>query len=385
MSSYYCLLGSTPALSVWELESVVSTPITHLTSSLVKLALDSDQHAQELMKKLGGSIKIYRHISTVSDQSKLTTAIAEHLKSIQAKPRFGLAYFGLPAKEPSVQDIKDHLSQESIPSRYIESDMNGLSASIILHHKNVTEVALIKEEAAIHLAELVAIQDIDDWTTRDRHKPFFDRKKGMLPPKIARIMVNLAVSEHKKAAGDNQENQEVVTVFDPFCGTGTVLLEAALQGHNVIGSDASMESAHGTQNNLEWLAKEYDVPVNHQVFVSDASSVSQKVAANSVDIIVTEPFLGKQTPQVHQVPNIFKGLEKLYLGAFKDWQKVLKPGAVVTIIFPSVETPRHTFTLQGLIDKLPSLGYTISSGPVQYARPGAIVKRNIYTFTYVKS
>ena len=34
------------------------------------------------------------------------------------------------------------------------------------------------------------------WFKRDRAKPYSDRHKGLLPPKIARILVNLALGGH---------------------------------------------------------------------------------------------------------------------------------------------------------------------------------------------
>ncbi|MCB9806812.1 hypothetical protein H6768_02830 [Candidatus Peribacteria bacterium] len=38
---------------------------------------------------------------------------------------------------------------------------------------------------------------------------------GMMPPKIAQIMINLATKGDKKVA-----------IWDPFCGLGTTLIEA---------------------------------------------------------------------------------------------------------------------------------------------------------------
>lgn len=49
---------------------------------------------------------------------------------------------------------------------------------------------------------------------------------GKIEPRLARACINLAVG-HKDFA----------TVVDPFCGSGTILLEANLMGFNVVGGD----------------------------------------------------------------------------------------------------------------------------------------------------
>ena len=59
-------------------------------------------------------------------------------------------------------------------------------------------------------------------------KPYRDMRRGMLPPKLARSLVNLAIGA--KSPSD-------MTILDPFCGTGTVLMEAMLLGTHVVGTD----------------------------------------------------------------------------------------------------------------------------------------------------
>ena len=56
---------------------------------------------------------------------------------------------------------------------------------------------------------------------KPQHRPFF--KPTSMHPKIARLLVNLA---HVKAGN---------TVLDPFCGTGGILIEAALMKMKVSG------------------------------------------------------------------------------------------------------------------------------------------------------
>ena len=74
----------------------------------------------------------------------------------------------------------------------------------------------------------------------------------------------------------------------------------------------------------------------------------------------------------------------MYIGAFKQWTKLLKNDAVVVIVFPFVQAGKRAFSLEGMIDKLQQLGYTPLSEPVFYHRPQAIIQRQIWTFKLSK-
>ncbi|MEM3675783.1 MAG: N-6 DNA methylase, partial [Thermoplasmataceae archaeon] len=69
-------------------------------------------------------------------------------------------------------------------------------------------------------------------------RPFFSPVS--LHPKIARLMVNLA----------RVKNGDVV--FDPFCGTGGILIEAGFMGMRVIGNDVSLQMYSGARLNLKY-------------------------------------------------------------------------------------------------------------------------------------
>jgi tRNA (guanine10-N2)-dimethyltransferase len=90
--------------------------------------------------------------------------------------------------------------------------------------------------------------------------------------KLARCMVNLA---HAKAGE---------TVLDPFCGTGTTVLEAAMIGCEAIGTDVQRRMAEGTQKNLAKFGAEAEA-----ILVADA----RKLPFTRVDAVVTDPPYGK--------------------------------------------------------------------------------------------
>jgi tRNA (guanine10-N2)-dimethyltransferase len=187
------------------------------------------------------------------------------------------------------------------------------------------------------------------------------------------MMVNLAIGQ--------TEATEAVKILDPFCGSGTILMEAGVLGFNVIGSDLDPESATGSQNNLEWLRSEYNLDFKSQVFQKDATRLQ---LATKITHLVTEPFLGKPAPKSEQLPNIFRGLSKLYLGAFKQWTTLLADDASLVVVFPESEDPitKKRFSLEGLFDKLSILGYTEVSDALIYHRPNATIERAIHQFKF---
>jgi tRNA (guanine10-N2)-dimethyltransferase len=86
----------------------------------------------------------------------------------------------------------------------------------------------------LKLAEISAKPFVE---RRPRRKPFFH--PSAMQAKLARCMVNLAGPR----AGD--------LVFDPFCGTGSTLIEASLIGCRTLGVDIQPRMARGTIRNLQ--------------------------------------------------------------------------------------------------------------------------------------
>ncbi|MEM3737595.1 MAG: THUMP domain-containing protein [Candidatus Bathyarchaeia archaeon] len=103
-----------------------------------------------------------------------------------------------------------------------------------------------------------------------RRKPFFH--PSSLQPKLARCMVNLS----RARVGQ--------VVYDPFCGTGTVMVEAGLMGFETLGSDLIERMVKGAKLNLNsFKVKSY------HLLVSDALNPP----IHSVDSVVTDPPYGR--------------------------------------------------------------------------------------------
>ncbi len=375
------LLGSFADLSRAEVAKVLpNVELTTVTSQIVAADFVTTPDPVQLMQRLGGTIKIMTEIAqaATSDTQVLTQKIGEILtQTDQHKITFAISESGRDHLEPvDPGQVKNLLQTAGFSARYVESGNLGLSSAVLSHHK-VTEINLIYQPDTKNtiLATTVAFQDIDDWTRRDRGKPYALHEKGLLPPKIARIMVNLAI-------GADDVTDKVL--LDPFCGSGTILMEALHLGVNqVVGSDLDQEAVAGAKQNLAWYQLTYpkSKPGQWEVLGADAAHINPQT---QIDYLVSEPFMGKINFNPAKAAGTFKGLQKLYLGAFKNWTNILQPGAKVIFILPELMLDQHRSlsTADGLLDKLEAIGYTATSGKLAYSRPQAQVIRQIYQFVY---
>lgn len=379
MPKFLILFGNTTFLSKLEFEALYPNyPLELLEEHLYSFECEPPM-AMEMIKVLGGAVKLFEVIKefdqTIEDE-KLVEEIVALLLNQTKEPYFTFNQIGKNQRPISNADIKDLIKENGKKARYFSGE---LSKSALLSHKSsATELLAYNHKATnkLMLSQIRGVQDIDDWTKRDRSKPYADRKKGMLPPKVARMMVNIAFGLWQ------QKHEGQPLLYDPFCGTGTVLLEAGMRNLNVVGSDIDQNAVFGTRDNLEWFKNEYGVNIKSNIFYMDASHVNTENFAQKVDLLVTEPFLGKQTPHDQELANVFKGLEKMYLGSFKSFANILKDGAIVAIVFPRVELAKRTYSLESLFDKLQAKGYNLLVKPVLYAREGARIARQICLFSY---
>lgn len=346
MSSYLYILGRTADLALLELQAKLSKVFvvaTEVAQSDERIPIDS----------LGGTVKIAQ--------------IVGELK-IPPGSTFGISVYGGKKIDTAVlNQLKKHYKA----SRFIEPQTGTALSSVVIQKHHVTEFIMVGNV----VAKTIAVQDFEEWNRRDYGRPYADPKSGMLPPKVARMIVNISGSDLSDAQGLTPSQGLTPMLLDPFCGMGTILGEALLSGWHVVGSDQSPEVIEKAKKNLEWLSAK-----NFQLFVSDAAHISESLAKESIDAIVTEPFMGSVRYPKSDIRNLIKGLEKLYIGCLKDWHRVLKPSAKIVIALPQYHIGAKTYFVKKVIDRCETLGYTTLAGPIEYSRQDAIVRRQFYVF-----
>lgn len=405
---YYFILGRNPTLSSAELTAVLGERATfnHLSSEVLVADVQGELSPREIMPRFGGVVK-FGEILEMSDEFSAED-IAEILKNFLAKKiYFGFSFYKL---EEGVSDthfkkenqkiknlameIKNLLKDAKIQARWVTSKEANLSSVVIKKNKLLTEVGaelifLIGTEK-IYLGKTLAVQEFEDLSFRDYGRPRRSMRVGLMPPKLAKIMLNLARAD------------KYDTLMDPFCGFATILEEAMLWGYkNLIGSDINTETLAGAKENLEWLVKNYQLPTtNYQLTECDARRLSQKFSPHSIDAIITEPYLGpplrgKETPE--KIQKIIKELSSLYLAAFREFKKIIKPSGRVVILFPVFHTEKQNFFLP-ILDEIKKIGFNVADplpkdfkkynfikitprNSILYFRPDQLVWREIFIFS----
>lgn len=165
-----------------------------------------------------------------------------------------------------------------------------------LKHANMQFRVLLTEDKSI-FGYIVASIDRSAYDERKPHyKPFF--YPGVLMPRIARALVNIAQPEDY--------------IFDPFCGTGGILIEAGLLGVKVIGSDVQRKLLLGAKMNLDYYN------VDYSLMYQDASRLA--LSDKSMDSVVTDPPYGRSAKIKAE------SIEILLRDSLKEIFRVLKKG-----------------------------------------------------------
>lgn len=325
----------------------------NLDKGLYSLSFDSKEVAVEAVSRMGSAIKLAGKIGEwKEDFSDIASLVSDAANFSVTKVPFN-------AEETSQlnQQTKQAIGKQA---RFIlPKDEFGVSP-LLLQRQKVSEVIIYEK----FLYQTVWTHDVRHWIEKDRLLPFANAYKGLLPPKIARILINLSGI----APGTD------ICLLDPFCGSGRVLIEGVELGYLVVGFDISADQVRESSKNLSTLNHPSD---SYSVSVGDATQVLKLLPPKSVNLIVTEPFMGKPNPRQDRIADMVKGLRKLYLGALKSWLPILKEQGRVVMIFPRFEDAKRTYITSSVVDDSHLFGYNVKTRNLMYSRPGAQLLREI--------
>jgi tRNA (guanine10-N2)-dimethyltransferase len=157
------------------------------------------------------------------------------------------------------------------------------------------------------------IGHVERRTFSARRTPYLPFQRPVtLAPRFARALVNLA----QIGPGDR--------VVDPFVGTGSLLLEAALVGARTVGIDASASMIRGALENFAHFGQ-----VPEAVRQSDAAEAAAGFPPASFDALVTDPPYGRASGTRGEAP------EKLWNRALTAWISRVRPGGHVGLVVPA--------------------------------------------------
>lgn len=360
-NKYVFILGNNPEISIAEIKAIYPA-IKEIERTPNFLIGEIDEfNCQEAIDILGGTIKIGQVINSKIDKDQITKEIIS--RKGDSKVKFGFSFYGTKPSRVGME-IKKALKEADVSSRLVVSKEKTLS-SVIVKKNKVIDFMVMPE----HVSITCAIQNFKEYGHRDYGRPKSDAHSGMLPPKLARIMINLA-------KGDKQG-----ILLDPFCGSGTVLMEAAMLGYkNLSGSDVSKKAVDDSEENLQWTIKTYDLEnITSQIERGDSQKLTSKTKPESIDNIITEPYLGpsmKGGESDGEITKTITSLRHLYIKSFEEFKTILKPGGKIVIIIPSWHLKRD-FEL-GIEKEISGIGFKrLDKNNLLYKREGQKIWRNI--------
>lgn len=376
------ILGRQPKLGLAELESIYGAANVRPVGTTAA-AIDADVD----LKRFGGQLKTAVLLTSqdTTDFNKLIDSVRRNMRNYlqdipEGKIKLALSFydFNIPPTKinAAALSLKKIIKSAGRSVRIIPNTETALSTAQTLHNQLTSSVGIelifVRDGNKTLIGKVNAVQDIDDYTLRDRGRPKRDAFVGMLPPKLAQIMINLAPTEGR--------------VLDPFCGTGVVLQEAALRGLPVYGTDLVEKMIDYSRTNLSWLTEKYGIEINAQLEPGDATN---HIWQQPIDAVVCEGYLGQPLsgePDREKLESIIHTCNAITREFLKNIGSQLKPGTRLCIGVPAWFIRSQVRRLS-VLDDLKSLGYNridfehANREDLIYHREDQIVGRELVVLT----
>ena len=347
---YLLVLGRQPEISLAELQALgvkvdriwtnaspANLARLHRPRHVYHLAFTSDAKVLQLKNRLGGTIKIAR---------QLADSPLDYLSSLNHhKIVFGLSDFN--AVNPR------QVGREALALK--EKLLETHSVRVVPNQTPVLTSATILKNGLLHpekgRAELLKVngryfvtvheQNITAYARRDQNRPARDARVGMLPPKLAQILINLCGHLPQGAR-----------ILDPFCGTGVILQEAELMGYAAYGSDLSARMVDFSRQNLAWLQENWFLPPHLPAPVLEEGDATTHRWQSPLDAVATEIYLGpplSRVPAEGQFRTLRSDARELVQRLLANLAPQLEPGTPVVLATPAWLRPSGEYL--GIIDR----------------------------------
>lgn len=259
--------------------------------------------------------------------------------------------YELPWEDYISVDGKFPVEGKSIKSKLFSiSDCQSICKKAIVEKlKSVYNVDWFEETGELYKLEVALLKDIAtitlDTSGEGLHKRGYRERAGDAPLKetLAAAMVLLSYWNPSR------------TLYDPFCGSGTILIEAAMIGKNIapgidrsfvsekfpyvgekiykevrikclseidhdvklhlLGSDIDKRSILRARDNAEMIGVNEDI----QFFMKDMRNVDLE---DNYGVVITNPPYGERMGEIKEVERLYKDFHKKFK-SFKTWSVYL--------------------------------------------------------------
>ena len=405
---YIAILGRIPELSQAELRAQFGESVRRMGEALATFEAPAvgEAGAPEV-GRLGGILKLGYLLEKAPleflsglPEGKLTVGLSDYSKGATGR-----------AVGHEAMKLKKILARHGRNVRILAGPEAAL-ATATCHHNQLGEkpkhVELLKVGREWYAG--MGVQNISAYARRDQARPARDAKVGMLPPKLAQILINLCGPLPQGAR-----------VLDPFCGTGVVLQEAILMGYRGYGTDLSERMVEFSRKNLEWALRQGNKipsrtasarPVGLRPSASQGAVVTGERRLSSVvtcgrplkelitlaqgdatsflweepvDAVACETYLGppmSQAPAEIKLKAVKQECREIIVGFLKNLSGQLRAGTPVVIAVPAWLRPDGHYSGLNLLDEIEGLGYNVEKhnnlgSNLLYFREGQVVAREI--------
>jgi len=208
------ILGREFRLSLAEIYSLFPGAVFEFANEQIALITNvSEMEVCARFAHMGGIIKIIKILDEVKDVPDFMTAAKEYLSQVDRTNKVPFAVAGYGEKFDNFATglrIKKFLKPcEDKSFRLVNKEPKNINSAVYKQEhlaESHTELNYVKVGKISYMGTTIAYQDVDAYAARDMDKTR-DMGVGMLPPKLAQTMINLA--------GIRSENQ--TAIYDPFC------------------------------------------------------------------------------------------------------------------------------------------------------------------------
>ncbi len=405
------VLGRQPALGLAEVESLYGADkIRVIGDKVVVVDIDPCLLAFD---RLGGSVKFCKLLTSLNTTSWdkiekfLIQVSPEHSKNMpEGKMRLGLSLININVNlrklEATGLTLKKAIRKTGRSVRLVPNKAPELNAAQVLHNQLAGptgwELVFIRDGQQTIVAQTVKVQDIESYTRRDRGRPKRDTKVGMLPPKLAQILINLSVGElpedKLKNICDIPDGEPIPApylnqkILDPFCGTGVVLQEAMLMGYGVYGTDLEPRMIEYSLENASWLSVHFPATGNNSRF--EHADATMYTWPHEFDFVASEVYLGRpftSTPSTEILTQTMSECNLIIKKFLKNIRGQLRPNTRLCLAIPAWQSGHGQFKHLPLIDQISDLGYNrvsfehVRDEDLIYYRDDQIVARQLIVLT----
>ncbi|OGC36140.1 hypothetical protein A2369_00470 [candidate division WS6 bacterium RIFOXYB1_FULL_33_15] len=343
---------------------------------LVESNTVTEEVLDRIFQRLGGFIRYGQVIDDID------SFLLPFLK--KEKITFGISALGntnvtLKDIQRLANEIKRGFKSNGVSSRFILPKQSELNAAQIFTNsviENGFELCIFDTKAGRMYGSTLSIQDINAFIKRDLDRPSVDFDMGVLPQKLARMMCNFTGFKEG-------------IIWDPFCGSGTILIEAATLGFDILGSDIDLNAIENSEKNIQWLSEEGLISHTRvKIFPLDIHSVPKKtlkeIKRTGISAIVCEPFMGPPQRKIlgeGKADELLNKVRTLYESLFNIMNEISRPGFKVVLIIPSYRTKSgfKTISISSFIGKKwDVLNKKYTKGDLKWERNNSIITRNIF-------